>query len=169
MLFRSNTLVGRKGNDQLYGFFGNDKYIWNIGDGNDVIYDGVSSMGSDVLCFGKGITLDSVCVEWDTHNLYFVIGEERITVWHWGLEDHYQNAFSARFWDGTEWNGRKIQELVKQIVGTDSDDTLGYPEMPGSVLNGKKGNDILQGGEFEDTYIWDVGDGNELRDRKSVV
>ena len=71
-----NTLVGRKGNDQLYGFFGNDKYIWNIGDGNDVIYDGVSSTGSDVLCFGKGITPDSVHVERDTHNLYFTTRSE---------------------------------------------------------------------------------------------
>ena len=61
---------------------------------------------------------------------------------------------TAMYWE--------LRKRARQIVGTDGDDTLGdYYNMPDSVLTGKKGNDILQGGPSRDIYVWDVGDGND--------
>ena len=48
----NDTLIGGKGNDQLFGGAGNDLFIWNPGDGSDVVEGGT---GKDTLQFnGNG-------------------------------------------------------------------------------------------------------------------
>ena len=43
---------GARGNDILQGHYGQDSYVFNIGDGQDTIND---IGGSDKLVFGEGI------------------------------------------------------------------------------------------------------------------
>jgi Ca2+-binding RTX toxin-like protein len=49
-----DALSGGGGNDVLLGGAGNDRYLFALGDGNDVIND---LAGADVIAFGPGITL----------------------------------------------------------------------------------------------------------------
>ena len=59
-----NTFEGGIGNDRLEGYSGHDTYLFNQGDGQDVINDfadGVMSR-TDKIIFGPGITADSLRV-----------------------------------------------------------------------------------------------------------
>jgi Ca2+-binding RTX toxin-like protein len=50
-------LTGGVGADTLYGWYGNDTYIFKKGDGQDAVYDCDYTTGNtDVLSFGSGIT-----------------------------------------------------------------------------------------------------------------
>jgi len=54
-----DTLIGGAGNDSLRGGTGDDVYIYNRGDGDDVIWD-TGSAGGDVLSFGSGIAISDL-------------------------------------------------------------------------------------------------------------
>ena len=54
---RSETLVGGRGNDRLHGGGGSDTYVWNPGDGSDVIEDYAWGQDVNVLRFGPGVGL----------------------------------------------------------------------------------------------------------------
>ncbi|MCM1082288.1 MAG: hypothetical protein NC428_02330, partial [Clostridium sp.] len=58
----NGTFVGGTGNDTLNGGRGNDTYIFYVGDGNDIIYDGYSyeDAGEDRIIFGEGISPDMI-------------------------------------------------------------------------------------------------------------
>jgi trimeric autotransporter adhesin len=57
--FGSNdTPQGGAGDDQLYGDYGNDVYVYNAGDGNDRIFEGMSTGNGDRLSLGAGLTAD---------------------------------------------------------------------------------------------------------------
>ena len=51
----SDTLIGGTGSDTLKGEYDNDTYVWNDGDGDDVIMEWGGG-GSDTIQFGPGIT-----------------------------------------------------------------------------------------------------------------
>ena len=51
------------------------------------------------------------------------------------------------------------------LFGTDGDDTLKNPEASGeskSVYVGGRGDDVLEGSRGRNTYIWNLGDGNDV-------
>jgi Ca2+-binding RTX toxin-like protein len=53
----NDTLIGGLGNDRLEGASGVDTYMYNLGDGDDVIYDtSADTAGNETLVFGAGIT-----------------------------------------------------------------------------------------------------------------
>src|SRR5215203_2931049 len=54
----NGTLQGGVGDDQLFGDYGNDTYAYNAGDGNDRIFEGLSSGNGDRLSLGAGLTAD---------------------------------------------------------------------------------------------------------------
>ncbi|KKP38404.1 MAG: hypothetical protein UR30_C0019G0019, partial [Candidatus Peregrinibacteria bacterium GW2011_GWC2_33_13] len=55
----NDVLVGGTGNDALYGGSDNDTYVFNIGDGQDIISD---ESGNDRIKFGTGITSSNIIV-----------------------------------------------------------------------------------------------------------
>ena len=55
----NDILIGGKGNDALYGGTGNDSYVFNRGDGGDLVFD---DAGLDTLVFGPGISVPDVSV-----------------------------------------------------------------------------------------------------------
>lgn len=60
---RADTLVGNEGNDHLSGGDDSDTYVYNLGDGNDVIEDNqydIFTPSEDKLQFGAGITSSDV-------------------------------------------------------------------------------------------------------------
>ena len=165
-----NTLIGLTGNDTLYGGTGNDTYLYNIGDGNDKIYDDAGV--ADVIEFGAGITADDVRL-WNANNgdLYLYLGSNYIKV-----NDHFdgtgEEIETALFADSTTldlvnnltFTGTSYNEYV---YGTGNADTLNglagndrlYGYGDGDTLYGDAGNDYLYGGFGDDTlYGGDGGD-----------
>ncbi|SHJ68588.1 calcium-binding protein, partial [Halodesulfovibrio aestuarii] len=61
----TNTITGGLGDDTLEGGLGFDNYVYNRGDGHDIIHDNASAISSgsaynDRIIFGEGITEDDL-------------------------------------------------------------------------------------------------------------
>ncbi|MBQ9609709.1 MAG: calcium-binding protein [Lachnospiraceae bacterium] len=101
-----DILIGGTGNDRLEGVSGDDTYIFNLGDGKDVIweydYNAVDTR-SDKIVFGNGITSSDVNLSKDGNNLIIDYSEnDTITI----MEAYeYSNGRSqveyVEFADGT--------------------------------------------------------------------
>ena len=172
----NDTLEGKEGDDYLDGGRGDDTYVWNLGDGNDTIYD---YYDSNVLNIGGGVDPNKAVISRDGRNLYLTISEtgEKLTFKNWYYSSSYQLS-EIRFADGATWTKDQINAMSPVLTspaeggtmtGYDTDDTLVgsanadslYGNAGNDVLEGKKGDDYLDGGYGDDTYIWNVGDGND--------
>ncbi len=173
-----DTLIGGKGDDYLEGGTGADTYIWNLGDGNDTIYDH-SYYGATLLKLGEGVSADNLEITRSGDNLIMIVGEsgERITVKGWYASTYYQ-VNKLEFADGTTLTNADINAKMVVSRGTDGDDVIngystndlliggtGNDKLYGGdghdTLIGGKGDDYLEGGTGADTYIWNLGDGND--------
>jgi uncharacterized protein (TIGR03382 family) len=157
----ADSLTGNKGPDRLEGGSGNDMYYWGIWDGNDIIYD---SLGTNVLVLGGGIEPSGVKLTraGTSHRdaVFIMPSGERITVERWYSGSAYQLA-EIRFADGTVWSKAYVNALSPLFEGTDGSDTL--QGSPGNdIMAGRLGNDRLEGGSGGDTYIWNIGDGEDI-------
>jgi len=153
----NDTLEGGLGNDALRGGDGNDTYVIARGDGTDNIID---TDGNDV------ISLTDISKE----DLYLSPGTTSL----WGYVDgsilfeikyQYETSYSAAkpiesietangtigITGGLHLRG-KDPDLGEHISGTSGNDTL----------EGGLGNDYMVGGGGHDTYIYAIGDGNDI-------
>jgi Ca2+-binding RTX toxin-like protein len=160
----NDILFGGQGDDHLEGGKGNDTYLFNRGDGRDIVYDwpGWDKGNLDAVQFGEGIAPGDVELsrEWETLVLSLVGTQDRLLV-----RNFFVNAATStnpslieefRFTDGTVWTPEKIRWLLVQ--GTDGNDMLrGYAG--NDVLSGGEGDDQLYGGDGDDTLIG--GPGND--------
>lgn len=107
---RADTLIGGPGNDWLIGNTarldqdGNptttiyadssiDVYVYNTGDGNDVIYAGYSSASDnrDLLKFGPGITSTDITVTQSGNNVVLTLPDGgSVTVYSWFENANYR-------------------------------------------------------------------------------
>ena len=158
--YGNDTLIGGKGNDYLEGGNGNDTYIYNLGDGQDIInnYDR-SSNRQDVLKLGAGITIDSIQVGRNGNNLELTFNDnDGITVkdYFYGDAAYGYQLNNIVFEDGTSLGVEEIKTLSTQ--GSDQDDTLvGFNRA--DTISGGAGNDELAGGNGDDKLSGD--DGND--------
>lgn len=173
----NDTLHGGEGADYLYGGDGNDTYFWNIGDGDDAIYE---SSGSDTLEFGAEIEVNDVRLFREGNDLYIYIGSEMVRL-HYGMysdtdpNDTTYDVETLRFADDTEIN---LQADVLTFTGTSASENVmgtrnadilkGMAEADSlnsyagnDILSGGTGADYLYGGDGDDTYFWNIGDGND--------
>ncbi|MEJ8476858.1 DUF4214 domain-containing protein [Roseibium algae] len=79
--FGDDTLSGGTGNDTLKGGGGNDVYLYNRGDGDDVIDDSSSTEdedgnGGDTLSLGAGIALSDLNIRLDGNDLLISFFDE---------------------------------------------------------------------------------------------
>ncbi len=161
----NDTLIGGKGNDTLYGGSGNDTYIFNFGDGKDVITDlDYSSGNHDTLRLGEGLTqADTEVVRNGNDLLLRWAGDSTDSVTIQGVFSGSQlsNANlveSVLFADGQTWG---VDELMTRLIqdGTASANTLTGLSSYANRLNGLAGNDTLHGGNLDD--VLDGGEGND--------
>jgi Ca2+-binding RTX toxin-like protein len=160
----ADTIYGGKGNDKLYGGNGNDTYVFNLGDGQDIIQDLDGSTGNiDVITFGKGILAENVSVERKGENIELSIKgtEDKIIIANYFSDYNGYSGYKGyyivekiKFEDGTEWGIADIKSAATIIRGTEGNDTI----------SGGRANDKLYGGKGNDTYIFGKGYGQDIID-----
>ncbi len=169
--YRSDTLQGGTGDDFLSGLLGGDTYVYNIGDGHDSIQDNADSIfgdDGDLVSFGAGIAVTDVTVRRNANenDLVLDIGAHggSITlinqVWYSSINYSPDLIEEVHFADGTIWNEQDLHRLYLEAAKTDGNDEItGF--FSANTLDGGAGNDILRGGDGNDTYIFGRGYGND--------
>ncbi|MEM0929729.1 MAG: calcium-binding protein, partial [Pseudomonadota bacterium] len=162
----SDTIIGGAGNDSLYGYDGSDTYIFNLGDGQDTIYESVEFANisdNDRIVFGVGIAPEDITLSRSGNALTLSVDgtSDSITV-------NGQFAFASWFsWhdveffefaDGTVWTKADVSGFL--TGGTAGDDTI-LGTFQNDELDGGAGNDILRGGDGADIYYFDIGYGQD--------
>ncbi len=119
-----NTLRGGTGNDRLEGSVSADTYLFNRGDGQDVINDFDQNAWSrtDRIVLGEGITLSDLNIRRIDNHLVLLIGDaaagDSITI-----ENAYTDAQfrieQVVLADGTELTPLSIPEYVEHKAQTD--------------------------------------------------
>jgi Ca2+-binding RTX toxin-like protein len=185
----NDTLIGGTGNDTLNGGNGNDAYVYNLGDGNDVINENEQREGKrNVIVLGEGIDPDDIellCGPSYSPNsimdliIRFKSTGETLTVTGGFATAHtnQQNSYSIQaicFTDGTVWEWADIvsQPIRMQttgygnlpveggtFIGTANADTINGSAQ-NDVIHGGAGNDSINGGNGNDTLIG--GAGNDI-------
>ncbi len=177
-----DTLTGGAGDDSLNGGRGEDTYIYNAGDGNDVIEDKGSGNTDTLIVNGFTVALDgNGLIDPATSHVTFeraagspddllirlddgaaFTGSIRIK----GTLNNVGNTEIEviRFVSGAETTEFTADQVRMQLVAqarTDGDDVIiGFEPTP-DVLSGGLGDDHLDGRELSDTYVYDAGDGND--------
>ncbi len=157
----NDTLVGGLGADTIYGGYGDDTYVFNLGDGQDRIHEGG---GLDTIRFGEGIAPGDISF---CRNLYDVIlkingTSDEVRIQDWGDESS-SRIERVEFFGGMTWDAAYIQSRIAALplVGTNGDDTLQAWPDENATLQGLAGNDSLYGNSGNDTYVFNLGDGQD--------
>ena len=181
-----HTLRGGKGDDTLYGSPENDVYLFDLGDGHDIIINRKrdqaytnTAASYDIIRFGAGITRKDIQLirRDDDLILRHRNGSDSITV-----RDHYLNWIGVRplfqineiqFADGTVLDAQQIEQQAgrygteqnDQLIGEQGNDTIYagsgddqiFANNGDDVLYGEDGNDYLDGGAGQDKLYGGIG------------
>ncbi len=178
----NDTITGGGGNDLLSGGSDDDTFVYNAGDGNDLIYEaGLSLPNADKLLF-TGITASEINISRDNSDYNDILitfanhtGSIRINDqlgFYYGIEN-------VQFADGPLWNQQALENdyLTKHstagndaLYGSRFNDTMSslggndalFGNEGNDTLTGGAGDDVLAGDSGEDTYVYNPGDGNDL-------
>ena len=168
---KNDILIGGEGDDYLSGRRGDDTYVYNIGDGNDTIYD---YEGEDIIKFGKGINKEDIVVtkgevKYDSYtrsryqdlvislkgkqgsiSMEYIISEDG------GIYEKYSHK-TLVFENGDKLSFDDILKI--SLIGNDEDNNISGYNHRDNILEGNGGDDILCGNSGNDTLIG--GDGND--------
>jgi Ca2+-binding RTX toxin-like protein len=164
----ADTLTGGKGNDTLRGYMGDDTYIFNRGDGQDVIYDygrngsnySYVNAGNDTLKLGEGIALDDLIMQKSGNDVIVAIKEDGVEFTNLAdkvtLKDWYNvNNRIERFVlsDGT------VIDTAFLFDPTPNDDNLNFGAED-NIIHALAGNDVIYAGAGNDTVYGEAGNDN---------
>ncbi|WEF34935.1 calcium-binding protein [Pseudoduganella chitinolytica] len=144
-----HTIAGGAGNDSLQGSEGREVYLFERGDGRDVLRDTGPAAQADRIVLGAGIVRSDVSVVRESDDLVLRIGGDgatadsiRVQQWFYGAERRIE---SVQFADGTALTAAQLSTLANTLVGTAGNDTLtGYHGTPS--IDGLAGDDTITGG-----------------------
>lgn len=163
----NDTFIGGKGNDIINAMAGSDTYVFDRGDGHDIIRGEIDYEGNpstDTILFGEGIRPENVVVRREgMHRVFEVYSNDKKQIDNKiTIEDDFKFVHPAiekvQFADGSIWNKETIDQMARTIHGTDSSDDL-HGFHSDDFLRGGKGNDTLNGAAGSDTYLFRRGDG----------
>jgi len=181
--FDDDFLDGGAGNDTLYGGAGNDIYLFNLGSGQDTLYEEDTTAGNiDTIRFGAGIAASSLTFTRNGKDLVLGIKgvSDQLTVWGWDEWSYLNPIECFQFSDGTTWDAAAIKAAVAPVAGTSANDSMmgwngindylqgmgGNDKLYGyegdDTLDGGAGNDSLEGGIGNDTYVFNLGGGQDI-------
>jgi len=163
----NDTIQGLQGDDTLQGGRGDDLYIYHLGDGNDTIYDRSSdtSGDSDTLSFTQNITQSSLTFSRDNNHLNITLSD--------GGTIFLQNQHALRgvefvtFDNGAFLTKAEIEALLIAQETSNGNDSIKGFDYSDDTIEGGLGDDIMDGGYDNDTFIYNLGDGNDTIDDRS--
>ncbi|KZK97222.1 Bifunctional hemolysin/adenylate cyclase precursor [Pseudovibrio sp. Ad5] len=183
----NDLLVGGVGDDNLQGGTGDDTYIYSHGDGKDTIYDygGTNDLliltdlkldeitlrteGKDLVIYvldpdnpdaALADLSDSIRIKnWNTKTTYTVGnlfgggGSSSAQASPFGLPEYANRIDTLRFADGYELELGEIKKIIENqtIKGGSGKD----------LLIARDGNDVIEGGASDDTYVFMRGFGHD--------
>ena len=153
------TFDGSSGNDLLEGESGNDTYIFGRGYGHDTIYD---QGGNDTLIL-KGLASTDVTFSRTALDVIITINDtgETVTLKNQYVRDgEQQNAIENIQFTDTTLNYTQFNPDRMPLITTYSDETLEGSDFA-ETLDGRGGDATLIGHDGGDTYLFDIGYGNE--------
>ncbi len=165
----SDTLDGGAGDDRLEGGLYNDTYVFREGYGNDTVFDtgaGKNRLlpaGFDTLDL-RGINLVDVEFSRAANDLTLTLRSTGESVTLEGQYDRLGDTVVENIsFDGVDVDWRDLGADDIDLIGTSGDDTLigtHYAER----IDGRAGNDLLIGSSDGDTYVFDIGYGQDVID-----
>jgi Ca2+-binding RTX toxin-like protein len=165
----NDRLAGQDGSDYLLGGQGSDVYVFELGDGIDVIRESSDRKARDVIRFGAGIAFDALILErrGNTDLLISIRDNPLDAVLIENQFNKNSGVEVLRFADGSE------EDLVEgrdySLNGTGGDDQMLGVGNGGGVndsirglggndtILGKFGDDELDGGEGDDRIVGGPG------------
>ena len=162
-----DVIQGGKGDDMLDGGSGNDTYLFNVGDGIDIITDETAPANENCIKFGAGITADDLRVVVGTGNVVINVGTNG-------------DALILQGFDRTGVTGSLVVQMLKFADGSQANlvDLLPAqshaPVVANPIADQTRLEDIvsqfqLPGDTFSDTDLGDtltygatLADGNAL-------
>lgn len=181
----ADILDGGTGNDQLFGGNGNDTYIFNLGYGQDEVYDMSGASSHDVVRFGVGIIPEDMYLHRRGDDLYLRVGNTTDSLTVKGFFYTGGGAVGAGiieafvFANGVVWDQAYVRERARHITesysnanGTttiyghdnqqdiahgDGLDNIIYTFHNDDLLYGNGGNDTLYGGDGDDILFGGTG------------
>ena len=160
----ADTLFGGLGNDTLSGLDGADTYVFNVGDGQDVIDDN-GNYDTDKLIIDGYVQSDvTFSRAGDDLIISFSGSSDQITIINTLDLDSKDQIERIEFTDGTVLLIDAVRMEVLASLATDGDDSItgwGSSNTPDTLLGGL-GNDTLHGLDGSDTYIFNAGDGQDV-------
>ncbi|MBW7900131.1 MAG: hypothetical protein H3C26_01520 [Rhodocyclaceae bacterium] len=165
-----DVLDGGAGNDTLNGGAGNDTYLFDVGDGQDMISSHDSNQAKqDVVLFKEGVSPENISLRRQSNHLILKIDgtQDQLTIQNYFYNEGGFNPYGVeaiRFADGTSWNFAAVK--AKSLAGTEGNDylvgTAGGDTIEGlggdDTLYGRGGNDTLDGGDGNDTLYGEGSD-----------
>ena len=184
-----DQITGGAGNDILMGGAGSDTYLWNIGDGIDLIDDRRAPGDVNRVVFGAGIDPGIVGLESNGggDTLTVRVGNEGLV-----LMGAFASIDEFQFFDGATLTFQDLLDRGVDVVGSSGTPFGGVEFLSGTFANdrmlglggddelfggggndtltGGAGDDYLQGGEGADTYVFRLGDGfDEIDDAVEFI
>ena len=173
---REDTLDGGQGNDFLSGGNENDTYVFGRGYGHDTISDAMDNIlggQTDTLVFNADVLQSDVVFTRDGADLVVsiagtddsvrIVGQYTFTeTGAFGVQN-FNLIENFAFADGTVLGWRAIMDGIIHASETTGNDTVLGTHFD-DVIEGKAGNDLLQGGDGADTYVFNLGDGQDTID-----
>jgi len=164
--YTSDVLDGGAGDDHLNGGDRGDTYVFGIGYGHDVIQETNNDArydSGDRVVFNSSIAPAAVHLQRVDGDLVLTFdgATDQLTVKNqFGVNTLRIETFE--FSDGTVWTEEDVKSLVMSQAVSDGDDTvIGYDDRA-DVLDAGAGNDLLDGANGSDTYVFDVGYGQDI-------
>ncbi len=127
-----DTLIGGKGDDILYGGRDNDTYIFNLGDGNDIIEDYVlntSNSKADKVIFGEDISAEDIVFSRQGNNLVISYGSggDTVTVQNQYYSSYYEiERFETS--DGYSISNTQVNLLIQSMATFEADTGMSWAE-----------------------------------------
>lgn len=158
----ADVLIGGKGDDIMTGYAGYDTFSYDIGDGNDLIISGQSVAASDRILFGVGISLSDLSFSQSADGNDVVVSLSQggsLTIKDMMLSS--ANGVSISFSGG----GAPLSSaavIAKSMIGGDGSDVIYGTAFGSDIIQGGKGDDELHGRDGTSSYLYGIGDGNDV-------
>jgi Ca2+-binding RTX toxin-like protein len=154
------------GNDILSGGDSGDTYVFGTGSGHDIVRESVSNVlygDYDIVEFGSAVLPEHVVFSRAGNDLIVTLAAgDTLTIdgqFSYSAFYTWTDIELFRFASGTEWTKSDVQiALLTATAGADH--LIGFGS--DDVMDGGAGNDILEGADGADTYLWGIGSGNDV-------